>query len=174
MKALVIELNNSLETNIIHTQDCEFKIKEINDYSNSLYVSDDIFIIGYPKGITDYTMQPIWKRATIATAPHMGWEQQEQFLVKGNVVDQTTGKIVFVVGRPLFDYLYKRIRNANLRDLRQHNWTLCLLPIKEKTEQEIKILEGMEQVREKLIAFKKRMNSELVILQDNKVIRVKP
>jgi hypothetical protein len=43
-----------------------------------------------------------------------------------------------------------------------------------KTEQEIKILEGMEQVREKLIAFKKRMNSELVILQDNKVIRVKP
>lgn len=32
----------------------------------------------------------------------------------------------------------------------------------------------MEQVREKLIAFKKRMNSELVILQDNKVIRVKP
>jgi len=64
--------------------------------------------------------------------------QQEQFLVKGNVVDQTGGKIVFVVGRPLFDYLYKRIRNANLRDLRQHNWTLCLLPIKEKTEQEIR------------------------------------
>ena len=24
------ELNNSLETNIIHTKDCEFKIKEIN------------------------------------------------------------------------------------------------------------------------------------------------
>lgn len=44
----------------------------------------------------------------------------------------------------------------------------------QKTEQEIKILEGMEKVREKLIAFKKRMNSELVILQDNKVIRVKP
>ena len=75
------ELNNSLETNIIHIQDCEFKIKEIDDYSNSLYVSDYIFIIGYPKGITDNTMQPIWKRATIATAPHLGWEQQEQFLV---------------------------------------------------------------------------------------------
>jgi hypothetical protein len=43
-----------------------------------------------------------------------------------------------------------------------------------KTEQEIKILAGMEKVREKLIAFKKRMNSDLVILQDNKVIRVKP
>ena len=72
---------NSLERNIISIQDCEFKIKEIDNYEDYLYVSDDIFIIGYPKGITDYTMQPIWKRATIATAPHLGWKQQEQFLV---------------------------------------------------------------------------------------------
>ncbi len=60
--------------------------------------------------------------------------QQEQFLVKGNVVDQTGGKIVFAVGMPLFDYLYKRIRHAKLRDLRNHNWTLCLLPIEENKE----------------------------------------
>lgn len=72
---------NSLETNIVHIQDCEFKNYDIGDYSQSLYVSDDIFILGYPKGITDYTMQPIWKRATIATSPHLGWDQQEQFLV---------------------------------------------------------------------------------------------
>lgn len=72
---------NSLETNVIHIQDCEFKNHNISNYSESLYVSDDIFIMGYPKGITDYTMQPIWKKATIATAPHMGWDQQEQFLV---------------------------------------------------------------------------------------------
>lgn len=72
---------NSLETNIIHIQDCEFKNYNIGNYSESLYLSDDIFIIGYPKGITDYTMQPIWKRATIATSPQLGWEQQEQFLV---------------------------------------------------------------------------------------------
>ncbi|MBL5937211.1 hypothetical protein I7V27_22610, partial [Lelliottia amnigena] len=63
--------------------------------------------------------------------------QQEQFLVKGNVVDQTGGKIVFAVGSLLYDYLYKRIRNASLRDLKKHNWTLCLLPIKEKTERTI-------------------------------------
>lgn len=72
---------NGLEQDIVHIQDCEFKSYDIGDYSKSLYVSDDIFIIGYPKGITDYTMQPIWKRATIATSPHLGWEQQEQFLV---------------------------------------------------------------------------------------------
>lgn len=73
--------SNSLETNIFHIQDCEFKSHNIGDYSESLYVSDDIFIIGYPKGITDHTGQPLWKRATIATSPHLGWEQQEQFLV---------------------------------------------------------------------------------------------
>jgi hypothetical protein len=72
---------NSLETNVVHIQDCEFKSYDIGNYSESLYVSDDIFIIGYPKGITDYTVQPLWKRATIATSPHLGWEQQEQFLV---------------------------------------------------------------------------------------------
>ncbi len=60
--------------------------------------------------------------------------QQEQFLVKGNVVDQTGGKIVFAVGSLLYDYLYKRFRNANLRDLKAHNWTLCILAFKENTE----------------------------------------
>lgn len=53
--------------------------------------------------------------------------QQEQFLVKGNVVSQTGGKMVFAVGELLFDYLESRFKNANLRDLRNHNWTLCIL-----------------------------------------------
>ncbi|MRT02713.1 NotI family restriction endonuclease [Ewingella americana] len=57
--------------------------------------------------------------------------QQEQFLVKGNVVDQTGGKIVFAVGSLLYDYLYRRFKNANLRDLKAHNWTLCILAFKE-------------------------------------------
>jgi hypothetical protein len=57
--------------------------------------------------------------------------QQEQFLVKGNVVSQTGGKIVFAVGKELYDYLSRRFTNANLRDLRKHNWTLCLLAFDE-------------------------------------------
>lgn len=64
--------------------------------------------------------------------------QQEQFLVKGNVVDQTGGKIVFAVGMPLYDYLYKRIKNAKLRDLKKHNWTLCLLPIEEDKSKKLR------------------------------------
>jgi hypothetical protein len=29
----------------------------------------------------DYTGQPIWRRATVASSPHFGWEGQKQFLV---------------------------------------------------------------------------------------------
>jgi len=57
--------------------------------------------------------------------------QQEQFLVKGNIVNQTGGKIVFAIGGLIYDYLYPRVSRANLRDLREHNWTLCLLGISE-------------------------------------------
>jgi hypothetical protein len=43
-----------------------------------------------------------------------------------------------------------------------------------QNEEKRKILEGLEKVYEKLIEFKKSKNSELVILQDNKIVRVKP
>lgn len=42
---------------------------------------DDLFVLGYPKGIADYTAEPIWKRATVATDPHAGWDGQPQFLI---------------------------------------------------------------------------------------------
>lgn len=58
--------------------------------------------------------------------------QQEQFLVKGNVVTQTGGRIVFVVGSLIFDYIYERISRANLRDLKGLGWTLALITIKDK------------------------------------------
>lgn len=43
-----------------------------------------------------------------------------------------------------------------------------------RTENQTKILEGMDKVYEKLIEFKKKMNSELVVLKDNKIVRIKP
>ena len=42
------------------------------------------------------------------------------------------------------------------------------------TPNQTKILEGRDKVYDKLIEFKKKMNSELVILKDNKIIRIKP
>ena len=43
-----------------------------------------------------------------------------------------------------------------------------------RSAEQIKILEGMDKVYEKLIEFKKRMNSELVILKNGKIVKVKP
>jgi hypothetical protein len=37
-----------------------------------------------------------------------------------------------------------------------------------------KILKGLEKVYEKLLEFKKMKNSELVILRDNKIVKIKP
>ncbi|MFB9077110.1 hypothetical protein ACFFLS_03285 [Flavobacterium procerum] len=37
-----------------------------------------------------------------------------------------------------------------------------------------KIVDGMNKVYEKLIEFKKKSNSELVIIKDNKIVKIKP
>jgi hypothetical protein len=41
-------------------------------------------------------------------------------------------------------------------------------------EEKNKILKGLEKVYEKLLEFKKMKNSELVILRDNKIVKLKP
>ena len=43
-----------------------------------------------------------------------------------------------------------------------------------RTSTQIKILESMDKVYEKLIEFKKKMNSDLVVLKDDKIVRIKP
>jgi hypothetical protein len=48
------------------------------------------------------------------------------------------------------------------------------MKIHKRTPNQAKILAGMDKVYEKLIEFKKKMNSELVILKDDKIIRIKP
>jgi len=71
-----------LGSDISCIQDFEQSATQLNiDFVNHLNVSDDLFILGYPKGIIDVTGQPLWKRATVATAPHLGWNKQKQFLV---------------------------------------------------------------------------------------------
>jgi hypothetical protein len=43
-----------------------------------------------------------------------------------------------------------------------------------RSEEANKFLAGMDIVHEKLIAFKKKMNSELVYSVNGKIIRIKP
>ena len=46
--------------------------------------------------------------------------------------------------------------------------------IEKQSEMFDKILVGLAIVYEKLIEFKKQKNSELVIMQDNKIVKIKP
>ncbi len=41
-------------------------------------------------------------------------------------------------------------------------------------EEKYKILKGLEKVYEKLLEYKKMKNSELVVLRDNKIVKIKP
>lgn len=41
-------------------------------------------------------------------------------------------------------------------------------------EEKDKILKGLEKVYEKLLEFKKMKNTELVVLRDNKIVKLKP
>jgi hypothetical protein len=46
--------------------------------------------------------------------------------------------------------------------------------IEEQTAMKNKILLGLEKVYEKLIEFKKQKKSVLVVLQNNKIVKIKP
>jgi hypothetical protein len=37
-----------------------------------------------------------------------------------------------------------------------------------------KVLKGLEKVYEKMVEFKKEKNSEIVIMQGNKIVKIKP
>jgi hypothetical protein len=43
-----------------------------------------------------------------------------------------------------------------------------------RTANQKKILEGMDKIYDKLIEFKRKSNSELIVLKDNKIVRIKP
>ncbi|MFT4092087.1 MAG: hypothetical protein QM640_00515 [Niabella sp.] len=43
-----------------------------------------------------------------------------------------------------------------------------------QTEEKNKILKGLEKVYARLLEFKKAKNSELVVIRDSKVVKIKP
>ena len=43
-----------------------------------------------------------------------------------------------------------------------------------KNNRKTKILKGLEKAYEKMLEFKKEKNSEIVIIRENKIIKVKP
>ena len=45
---------------------------------------------------------------------------------------------------------------------------------KEKIELKEKILKGLEKAYENMLEFKRKNNSEVVIIQNNKIVKIKP
>ena len=48
------------------------------------------------------------------------------------------------------------------------------MKIYKRTPNQKKILEGMDKIYDKLIEFKKKANSELIVIKDNQIVRIKP
>jgi hypothetical protein len=46
--------------------------------------------------------------------------------------------------------------------------------VEKQLELKDKILIGLEKVYERLIEFKKQKNTELVVIKDNKIVKIKP
>jgi hypothetical protein len=46
--------------------------------------------------------------------------------------------------------------------------------VEKQIELKDKIVIGLEKVYERLIEFKKQKNTELVIIKDNKIVKIKP
>jgi hypothetical protein len=44
----------------------------------------------------------------------------------------------------------------------------------DKIDRRNKILEGLKKAYEKMLEFKKEKKSELVVIKDNKIVRIKP
>ena len=83
--------------------------------------------------MNNYVLRQPTQASTLETN---AWRrQQEQFIVKGNIAMKTWKGygMAFCVGTLLYDYLMKKIADANLPDLRKYNWTLALLTFKEDT-----------------------------------------
>ncbi|MCF6362380.1 MAG: hypothetical protein L3J88_03310 [Gammaproteobacteria bacterium] len=53
----------------------------IDRWFQSVEVTEELFIPGYPHNVQDYYSQPVWKRATIASSVQQGWNREPKFLI---------------------------------------------------------------------------------------------
>jgi len=53
----------------------------IGKWFETVEVTEEVFIPGYPHNVKDYYAQPIWKRATIASSVQHGWNREPKFLI---------------------------------------------------------------------------------------------
>lgn len=63
---------------------------------SEVQVSQELFIPGYPQNITDRSLQPVWKRATIASGVQAGWNGERKFLIDSASQSGMSGAPVFL------------------------------------------------------------------------------
>ena len=73
-----------------------------------------------------------------------------------------------------FKEVFLKNGSEKLNDITASKDEVKMSDYNKMTANQIRILQGMDKVYDKLIEFKKKMNSELVVLKDNKIIRIKP
>lgn len=61
----------------------------------SVEVTEELFIPGYPHNVQDYYSEPVWKRATIASSVQTGWNREPKFLVDSASKSGMSGSPVF-------------------------------------------------------------------------------
>lgn len=61
----------------------------------ALSVSDDVFVVGFPRGLTVRSRLPIWKRATIASEPMIDVEKLPLMYIDGDTMEGLSGAPVF-------------------------------------------------------------------------------
>lgn len=85
LQPLVFQQADGLRSDIVTLTDDEVSVPlpanllTPNDIVHT--VGDSLFLLGFPAGVMDQSLTPIWKRASIATEPSIGWQGQKQFLV---------------------------------------------------------------------------------------------
>jgi hypothetical protein len=86
------------------------------------------YITEWMNGTTPSLTLPVTQTSPLVTN---AWRrQQEQFLVKGNSAMLTGGRIAFVIGSMIHNYLMPRLTSTTIfPNLKNANWTLALIPI---------------------------------------------
>lgn len=86
---------------IVNLSKNEIKICTIQNMTtkdeSDIFVSQDVFVLGYPKGISQSAERPIWKRASIATEPSENYYKDIPTLLIDTATRQgMSGSPVFV------------------------------------------------------------------------------
>ncbi|MBT9098722.1 trypsin-like peptidase domain-containing protein [Methylovulum psychrotolerans] len=89
----------------------------IRDFPEGFYVGQEVFILGYPRGIKGGGGLPIWKRATIAVEPYLSMDGNNlKILVDAATREGMSGSPVIVAGTPDSSVLFDgKVQVINIR-----------------------------------------------------------